>query len=198
MAPKRIQIVAGADGMLERYGNMLGSIGEGKARQAMARAVNYGGRKTAVQVRRALAKQTSIKRATINAEVRTKAAAHKGTSAIEFVIWARGRELPLASFGPKQFRFGTRAKVWGRMQRFPSTFINAGTWQGKPIAGNQVFVRTGGMNEKSGRNNAFERVYGPSIPKEMVIGESKEAFEKNAMPETERRLAHELRRILAV
>lgn len=193
MAPNRIQIVAGADSMLKRYGNMLGAVGAGKARQAMARAVNYGGRKTAVQVRRALVKQTSIKRATINAQVRTKAAAHRGTGDIEFVIFARGSEIPLAQFGARQFSWGVRAKVWGRMQRFPSTFGAPGD-NPKVVAalGGQVFVRT------SADRLPIEKVYGPSIPKEMVIGESKEAFETHAVSETERRLRHELGRLLAL
>lgn len=193
MAPGRIQIIAEADGNLKRYGNMLGALGAGKARQAMARAVNRAGRTTAVQVRRALVKQTSIKRAIVNAQVRTKAAAHQGTGAIEFVIWARGSEIPLAQFGARQFSWGVRAKVWGRMQRFPHTFGAPGD-NPKVVSalGGQVFVRT------SSDRLPIEKVYGPSIPKEMVIGETKEAFESTAARETEKRLAHELGRLLAL
>lgn len=196
---KNIKVeIKNMDGVLTRYSNQLGALGQGKARVAMARATNYGGRKTAVAVRRALAKQTSIPLALIKKVVKTRAAAHKGGGAIEFVIHASGSELPLQQFKPKQFRFGVRAKVWGKMQRFDGAFIFAGTWKsGNPAASGHVLRRTGGINAKTGRANAFEKMYGPSIPKEMVLGETQRTFQEMAAREVEKRLRHELGRMLS-
>lgn len=186
------------DNLLAKFERQMAQVGEGKARVAMARAVNYGGARALTQVRSALVRQTSIKRGLINDTVKLQRSPTKpgGTGDISATIYGTGSELPLAEFGPKQFRFGVRARVWGRSQRFPSTFIFAGRWNsGKAIAGQNVFVRTGGKS-KSGRNNAFEKVYGPSIPKEMLKDQSKEAFERVAPDATERRLFHELSRLL--
>lgn len=179
------------DGVLDKFQNQLAAVGAGKARVAMARAVNYAGRKTAVQVKRALVKQTSIPRAIVNSAVKTKAAAHKGNSAIEFVIYARGSELPLRDFKPRQFAFGVRAKVWGRMQRFPSMFGAPGDNPSVIAALNgHIFHRTGASRLP------IEKAYGPSIPKEMVLAETKETFLRFSREELEKRLRHELGRML--
>lgn len=189
----RIQVhIDQRDNILLRFGNQLEAVGEGKARVAMARAVNYGGRRAQVQVKRALVKQTSIPRAVINREVKSRAAKHQGKTAIEFVIYARGSELPLKDFAPKQFTFGVRAKVWGRMQRFEGAFMGPRPGTVAPALGGHVFHRT------SSSRLPIEKSYGPSIPKEMVLGEAKEAFQKYAASETEKRLRHELGRMLTL
>ena len=185
------------DGLLARFGNQIAALGEGKARVALARAVNRAGRTTATHVRRALVKQTGLKRSLVNAEVKSTGAAHKGAGPIEFVIYARGSEVPLREFGARQFKFGVRAKPWGTSQRFAGAFIFAGSWKsGKSIAGGHVFHRTGGMSDKSGRRNAIEKMFGPSIPKEMVKGETERVFQEVSRREVEQRLRHELGRML--
>lgn len=189
--------VKGLDSVYGTFSNQLSALGAGKARVAMARAVNHAGNKAYTRVIQALLKQTSAPRAVVRAAVKKRHAAHKGDGAIEFVIYSRGSELPLRMFAPKQFTFGVRAKVWGRMQRFESAFINAGRWNsGNAIAGGHVFVRTGGFNPASGRNNAIEKMYGPSIPKELALGETAETFQQVSRAEVEKRLRHELGRML--
>ena len=192
-------IVEPRDEILGKYTDLLRQLADGKARVAMARAVNYGGARANTQVIRSLVRQTSIPRGVVVGSLRQIKASTsaKSSGAIEYVIVARGRELPLRDFNPIQFRAGTRAKVWGRLQTFKSAFIFAGhPGSGQEVGGGHVFVRTGGFNAKSGRNNAFEKMYGPSIPKEIVQGETAVAFAKVSKEATDRRLFHELKRML--
>lgn len=192
MAPPVIRVrIDEMDGVLRQFGNQLAALGAGEARKAMARAVNRAGRTTASRIKRTLARQTSIPRGIINATVKERAAAHKGGDAIEFVIYARGSELPLKIFSPRQFSFGVRAKVWGKMQRFPGMFGAPGDNPNVIAAlGGNVFHRTGASRLP------IEKSYGPSIPKEMLIGDTADDFQRIAREETEKRLRHELSRLL--
>lgn len=179
------------DHLLTRYGNQLGALGAGKARQAMARAVNHTGRKAYTRVVRDLVRQTSAPRAIVKAAVKTRAAAHKGGGPIEFVIYSTGSELPLKMFRPRQFSFGVRAKVWGRMQRFDSMFGAPGDSPAVIAALNgHIFHRTGASRLP------IEKAYGPSIPKEMLLGKTAEGFQEVGRWELERRLRHEIERLL--
>lgn len=185
------------DDIIARFGNQLAALGEGKARQAMARTVNHEGKKARTKVIRALVRQTSAPRRLVVAALSTRQAFPGAKSGpIEFAIVGTGSELPLKWFGPKQFSFGTRAKVWGKSQRFEGSFMNAGRWNsGNQIGGGHVFHRTGGFNAKSGRNNAFQRMFGPSIPKEMLLAETKAAFMSTTSGLADR-LGHEIGRLL--
>lgn len=192
VGPGRIQArIDSKDGILKRFDNQLKSLGEAKGRQAMARAVNHTARKTSTAVKRALVKQTSAPRAIVQSTVKLRLAAHRGGGAIEAMIHATGSELPLHLFSARQFRYGVRAKVWGKNQRFPSMFGAAGD-NPKTVAalGGQVFVRSG----KS--RLPIEKAFGPSIPKEMVIGETRDTFERESRAGLEERLRHEISRLL--
>lgn len=186
-----IVLEANVDNVLASFTNQLGALGEGEARKAMARAVNRAGRTIRTHVIRSLGRQTSIPRAILTASVKGRAAAHKGDSAIQFVIHATGSELPLRMFNPRQFSYGVRAKVWGRAQRFPGMFGAPGD-NPKVVAalGGHVFHRSGASRLP------IEKGYGPSIPKEMVLAETKAVFERMAPIETEKRLRHEIARLL--
>ena len=185
--------VKSLDKVLDKFANQLAAVGAGKARVAMARAVNRAGDTTKTHVKRALVKQTSIKRATVDGAVKSRRAAQKGGGAVEYVIYASGSELPLIEFNPRQFSFGVRAKVWGRMQQFPSMF-------GAPGDNPNVISALGGhiFHRVSSSRLPIEKTYGPSIPKEMVLDQTRETFETVSMRELEKRLRHELGRMLGI
>lgn len=185
-------IIEPRDDLLPRFQRHLEAVGQGKARVAMGRAVNAAGAKTNTAVKRALIKQTSIKRSIVEASMSTRKASTSGTGPLEYVIRGKGSEIPLAEFSPRQFKFGVRAKVWGRMQRFNGMFGAPGD-NPKVVAAlnGQIFHRTG----KS--RLPIEKSYGPSVPKEMVEGETKATFERVAPQVMEARLFHELKRMLA-
>lgn len=177
------------DGVRDSFEKRLGKLGDGEARKVMMRVANRAGSTTSVQVKRALVKQTSIKRATIAGAIRDIKASAKG-GAIEYIIRGRGSEIPLKEFSPRQFKAGTRAKVWGRMQQFPGAFMGPRPGTIAPALAGHVFARTGASRLP------IEKLYGPSIPKEMVLGVTAETFQRVSRAEVDKRMAHELSRIL--
>ena len=163
------------------YEAMVRQAGEGAAALAFSRALNHEGRKSFTAVKRALRKQTDIPPFMIKASMafRSSSKHHLRT-----IISGSGKELPLRLFKPAQFSYGVRAKVWGKHQTYRSAFIVA-------RYGGNVFHRT------SRRRFPIQRMFGPSIPKEMVKGETLETFEQSGNAISDRAM-HELSRILAM
>lgn len=184
-------IVHPADGILDRFHNQLAAIGDGKARAVLVRAVNRTTNAVHTRVVRAVAKQTSLPQARVRAEIGKRLAAIKGDGVIEGSVFASGAPLSLKEFNPRQFKRGVRAKVWGRVQMFPGAFM--GPKPGIIAAGlrGHVFVRT------TKARLPIEKMFGPSIPEEMVKDESKEAFEQTVADMLPRRIEHELSRLLS-
>ena len=155
-------------------------VGEQAATRAFNRALNSEGNKVRTQVHRALRKQTGAKAALINRETRTirSTFAH-----LTYTIEARGDYLGLSHFSPRQFGYGVRAKPWGRWQRFQSAFLVGSL-------GNNAFVREGKARFP------IKKMFGPSIPKEMVQDATRAAFEAaqpNVLAEATRQLQMLLR-----
>ena len=167
------------------FSNSLAMLSEGKAVRAQVRALNHEGKKAFTAVTRKMAKATSIPVRVIRSELKLHQAWDNNLSV---AIHARGRPKPLADFGPKQFKYGVRAKVWGKSQRFDGAFMVV-------KFGQNVFKNTGGFNKKSGRHNALEKLYGPSLPVELLKQEVWDEFEASfhGLPA---RLAHETARMI--
>lgn len=180
-----------ADRELARFQNMIGAVGSKKARAAMARAVNRTTRSIHGKVIRAVAKQSSIPLKIVRKSVRMSLAAHQGEGAIQGVVYATGSPLSLKHFNARQFAFGVRAKVFGETRRYPSAFIYAGNFRsGNPVANGHVFQRVGKARLP------IEKLTGPSVPEELVRGESAHAFSTTASSMLPARIAHELGRLL--
>lgn len=177
------------DDIMARYGNALGSIGQGKAAKVMGRALNYEGQRTFVQVKRDLRWQSSIPMAMVNRGVRTVKASTKAGSALEFAIVGTGRPLSLKHFGARQFASGTKATVWGVRTTFEGAFMGP-----RPgvIAGRlngHVFKRT------SPDRLPIERLFGPGIANELVRDKSAQTFYA-AAPRILERVGKELAAVL--
>lgn len=180
-----------ADDELKRMENMIGALGNEQARVGLARAVNRVTDTVRTRVIRAVAKQSSLPQKVVRKRVKAQKAAHKGTSEISGMVYSTGSPLSLYYFGAKQFSWGVRAKVWGSFQRFPGTFIWAGTWKsGKAVANEHVFART------TKDSLPIERQDGASIPEEMVKGESVRVYEQTVRDMLPARAMHELSRLL--
>ena len=164
-----------------RYQAMVQQVGEGAAALAFSRALNHEGRKTFTAVKRSLRKQTDIPPFMITASMAFKSSSQRNLSTI---ISGSGKELPLRLLKPSQFSYGVRAKVWGKHQTYRSAFIVA------KYEGN-VFHRT------SKKRFPIQKMFGPSIPKEMVKDETLETFEQSGNAVMDRAM-HELSRILKV
>ena len=170
-----------------RFSDAVAILGEGKARQAFARGVNRTGDKARTVTIRALAKQVGLTQAKVRAFGAIRTIRARPSAAIEYRIESTGSEIPLKEFSARQFGYGVRAKPWGVSRRFDSAFIFAGTpGSGKFVSAGDVFVRT------SSASYPIKRMFGPSIPKEIVQDESAEAFQDAAM-DLGQRIAHEVR-----
>ncbi len=164
-----------------RYEAMVQKVGQGDAAVAFSRALNHEGRKSFTVVKRTLRKQTDIPPGIIAAAMQFKSSTRKN---LQTIIQGRGSELPLRFFKPRQFKYGVRAKVWGKLQTYKSNFIVAS------LSGN-VFHRT------SKKRFPIQRTFGPSVPKEMVKDATLRAFEASGNSVMDRAM-HELARILKV
>lgn len=168
------------------YESMAQRMGREVAEKAFYRALNHEGRKALTQVKKDLVKATSIRYGDVSKALSTETA-YKGR--LRYKIEASGRAIPLGSFaGVRQSKKGVTAKVWGRKQHFKSAFIVASL-------GRQVFKNVRGWNKKAGRYNQIEKLFGPSIPEEMMKPAVTKAFHK-AGDGVYERAKHELNRIL--
>ena len=186
------------DQVLTRFANGLGALGERRARKVMARALNRAGNPTLTKVRRALTRSTSAPMKVVRKQVvaqRAWAGDDSGGGKLKYTIRATGSPLPLRFFTRAEFKFGVRAKVWGKFQRFEGAFMRGGRWPERVpltkagMSGN-VFVRT------SAARLPIKLVWGPSLPKELVEDRIVEVFDAaNARLGDD--IAHELDRELS-
>jgi len=154
-------------------------VGQQEANRAFNRALNREGDKVRTAVRRALRQQTGAKAALINRETRSFRSTF---SNLVYTIEARGDHLGLSHFSPRQFRYGVRAKPWGRFQRFEGAFLIGSL-------GNNAFVR------ETAARFPIKKMFGPAIPKEMVQHETKRAFEET-QPDVLAEATRQLQRII--
>lgn len=174
-------VVFDADNTRRHYEAAAQRLGHDAAKTAFRRALNHTGDKARTAVRRAIRKQTSIPDAIVRRYMSVRRANYERLS---YEIIGFGSEIPLKYFGARQFSFGVRAKVWGKFQKFKGTFIVA-----SEKMGGHVWHRT------SKKRLPIEKLYGPSVPKEMIKDQSLEAFETTAN-QLAARAEHEIARIL--
>jgi len=84
-----------------------------------------------------------------------------GTGSGQYEIIARDVTLSLKDFAPRQTAKGVSAAPWGKRRVFPHTFIGPNE---------HVFVRLGRARLP------VKKLFGPSIPKEMVKDEAEQTF----------------------
>lgn len=165
---------------IPRFEKATDALGkETTTHRAYRLAINRKGRKAFTQVKRALAKQTGLtqRKAIELGNIKTYNA---NFSNLAFTIKSSGNRISLKEFGAKQFSFGVRAKPWGKTRRFEGAFISAGFLRsGTNVNQGHVFIR------QSGASYPIKRLYGPSMPVEIVKDQSKQAFEDvaNELPQ---------------
>lgn len=157
---------------------------------AIARALNHTGAKVRTQMIRALVPQTGLKRKTI-----VKALVRKGASAsgLVYVIKSKGGNISLKYFAARETRAGVTAAPWGQRKLYPAAFLKGGRFP-KRVAlalGGHAFARTG-----TPRTPIKKVKSGLFIPTEMVIGATKDAFERTVASELPKRINHELSRMI--
>jgi hypothetical protein len=171
-----------------RFADAIAAIGEARVKRAFSRAINHTGRKMGTRVIRALAPQVGLTQAKVR-EFGNIFHRRANVANLEYRLKSSGTAISLREFNARQFGYGVRAKPWGQSQQFKSAFIFAGfPGSGNPVSGGHVFVRT------SGSSFPINMLHGPSIPKEIVRGDSADAFGEVGR-DLEPRIAHEIRAI---
>lgn len=183
--------ISPSDEILDQYANALGALGARDGHRALARAVNRTTNTVYGRVIRAIARQSSIPARVVRQAI-TKRTVRPGSGGdLTGVIQALGKPLPLKVFRPRQLSYGVRVKLWGQWQRMEGTFIYAGTYRsGQEVAGGHVFQRV------TTASLPIEMQRGPSVPEEMVKGESERQFEQTVADMLPQRVAHEIGRLL--
>jgi hypothetical protein len=151
-----------------------------RMQQIISRVLNHVGGTARTKVKSALAKQMGLPAGTVDARLITKRA-YPGNQSFE--ITAAGRPIALAEFNARQTRRAVSARPWGQRRVFLGTFI-------VQSLGGQAFRRAGRARLP------IVKLWGPSLPREMLRDEVPRVFLKEVHTKLPIRLRHELRRVL--
>jgi len=175
---------------LKRFDNGIKAVGD-DGRKVMQRAVARVGDMARTQVYRALTKQTGLKRKVV---VRALKVTRPSWTDPSYTIMARGGNISLKYFAPRETRKGVSAAPFGKRKVFAHTFMKGGLFPNRSavVFGGQVMMRTG-----SGRFPVEKQKSGVYIPSEMVSGATAKAFTSTVREKLPQRVEHELGRLLA-
>lgn len=157
--------------------------------RVLVRALNHTGKKAHTQVKRTLVKETGLKAKDVAEGLSQQKAK---TSNLEYAIVGRGRHMSLRAFGARQTKKGVSAKPWNKRRVFKGFFI-------VEKLGGQVFAKTnevGWHKTRPRRKPAIEKKWGPSLPRELIRGESHKRLEEIAERDLDARVLHEAERVL--
>lgn len=176
---------------LKRFEAGIRALGDRKMRAVGNRAVNRTGDMARTQVRRALTKQTGLKRRVIVEAVKVT---RSTPATLIYRMSAAGGDISLKHFAARETRRGVSAAPFGKRKIFAHTFIKGGLFPDrKTLAyGGEVFMPDLASSDW-GRTFEVQKS-GVVIPAEMVKGETKAAFERTVATVLPARLEHELHR----
>ena len=180
---------------LDRVGKMT--------RKAIVASLNRAGDMGYTAAKRALSAQTGVKQSALEHGAEGLAKIHASIDTLEFRLIARSSTTPLSYFSPTQTKAGVAASPWNKRRTFSGTFMatmssgHVGVFAHE--SGPQNYARrvspTTGRIYYSATN--IRQLWGPSIAKELLRGETPEAFKKTATDNFVPRLTHELERMVA-
>jgi hypothetical protein len=178
---------------MERFGNMLGALGQ-DAPKAINRALNRTGDMARTQVIRTLAAQTGLPQRTIRRSVRVK---RSEWSNLEYTLKSAGGDVALKYFKKRETLAGVEADLGSARGKvlFDRTFFKGGAFP-RRVALTAFDGHV--MDRVSEYRFDLRKVKsGVFIPEEMVSGATRDAFERVVEDVLPRRLDHEISRILA-
>jgi hypothetical protein len=138
----------------------------------LSQSLNRAGDKGKTQVSRATARVTGLPYYRV---LRVEKVAKATPGKFDYRIEATDGFTSLADFKPRETRAGVSAAPWGERRTFGGSFAQGGQFPHRvPAAGlhDQIFKRVG--DERL----PIERLYGPSIPVEIVKGEPKSTWQR--------------------
>lgn len=172
-----------------RFENMIGALGK-DGRKAMQRGLARAGDMARTQVIRALTAQTGLKRKVIVKAVKVK---RPNYDDLTYEMRARGGDISLKYFAPRETRAGVSAKPFNQRRVFPGTFMKGGRFPNRVPTrklGGHVWKRIG-----KGRDIELQDS-GVIIPQEMVSGETASTFTSTIARVLPQRVEHELARLM--
>ncbi len=176
---------------ISRLANAMAAAGKDLP-HAIRRAVNHTGDKTRTQVVRALAAQTGAKYGVVRKALHITRANYSNLS---YIIHGTGRHMSLKEFGMRTRTVRLGSLKTKRVQRY--RVVSAAPWnKRRDFPG--VFLGPGGHAYKraSDKRLPIEKLWGPSIPREMVRDMTREAFFSTVQSTLPARFEHELYRVL--
>ncbi|NDV87986.1 hypothetical protein GTW51_14875 [Aurantimonas aggregata] len=175
---------------LRRLGEAMRGLSPKAFNVGASRALNHSGKIARTQVRRALTKQTGLKRDVI---VRAVKASASSPSVLRYRMEGAGGDIALKYFAPREIRRGVSAAPFGKREVFAGTFLKGGRFPGRKAIGKfggNVMKRLG-----SGRYPVEAQQSGVVIPAEMVRGQTADAFTSTIGQRLPSRLDREIRRM---
>jgi hypothetical protein len=172
-------------GDLDALAHLFRAVGN-QAPHAIRRALNWTGDKARTKVVRVLARQTGAKYGAVRRAVVTKRANY---GRLVYRLVAFGGYLSLKEFGARQRRDGVSAAPWGRRTVFRHAFVSS-------AMGGHVFVREILPSGQRAGRLPLRQLWGPAIPREMLKGDTAEAFAATVGAELQPRVEHELLALL--
>lgn len=178
MSDAKITVAGGK--ALQNMAKQLRELGEGKAREAASRAINRGGDMGRTQMTRALVQTTGIQ----YQKVKSVTSVRRSTPAtLSYTVEGSGDETNVGLFKARQLKKGAAASPWKKRRMFPGTFIIQ-------KFGGRVYAR------RTGQRFPIKPIWGPNVAREMRQGEPLKAWEQTTLNVVERRMLHELDRML--
>lgn len=175
-------------GGVRRLERAMLALGPQKFRVVGNRVVNRTGDMARTHVRKALTKQTGLKRTVIVKAVRV---ARSTPANLTYRMSARGGDIALKFFAPRETRAGVSATPFGVRKVFAGTFIKGGRF---PDRKGVVFHGHVMKREGAARFPITVQQSGVIIPQEMVKGETASGFNRIAREVLPRRMLHEISR----
>lgn len=175
-------------GEFERFASAIATLGSGRVAAIGNRAVNRAGDQSRTQVRRALTRQTGLKRVVIVKAVR---ATRSTAGTLTYSMRSEGGDVALRFFAARETRKGVSAAPFGQRRIFDGAFIKGGRFPTRVDIGRggHVFERAGAARLPIERQKS-----GVSIPAEMVRGATADVFTSTVERVLPQRLAHEISR----
>lgn len=185
-----MRLIIKTDGVLRRFGNQIGALGEVEAHRALARAVNRTTNTVLGRVVKSIRRQSDIPTPIIRKAVGKRLVRPGAGGALEGEIWAKGKPLSLKVFNPRQLSYGVKVKFGRQWHRYDEAFMGPRPGVIASRLAGHVFVRA------SEDRNPILLQEGPSVPEEMIRDESARVFEETVGTMLPERVAHELGRLL--
>ncbi len=168
-------IVTFQDRSLRAAADKLDAISSGKGRALLSRALNTVGEEIRSNTVQAETAQTGLPADTID---RAQQTINASPAALTFTIKAKGGDVRLKYFGPKETAGGVTAKPWNAARMYRGAFMTSGRLGSRKLVSKlngHVFRNVQGGKWHGRIAVARSGLY---IPDEMLVGQTAAAFDR--------------------